>query len=173
MKHKHRSKYRLSSLVSNLLCHLLVTFVINKQIEKNVHNYHVCPSLLLPPSLVHYPVLSHLTIPAVRSQNITNKSCLVCVQSEKYASWVNLTSQLDRCCRGEAEVRILDFKTIWSDFQMPSQITTDKAKLRYMFRVSSPPQSRSKAVVCVSTPRMYPRSGYFLVMPKERGALIS
>ena len=32
-----------------------------------------------------------------------------------------------------------------------------------MVRVSSPTQSRSKAVVCVSTPRMYPRSGYFLV----------
>ena len=32
-----------------------------------------------------------------------------------------------------------------------------------MVRVSSPPQSRSKAVVCVSTPRMYPQSGYFLV----------
>ena len=32
-----------------------------------------------------------------------------------------------------------------------------------MVRVSSPPQSRSKAVVCVSTPRKYPRSGYFLV----------
>ena len=33
-----------------------------------------------------------------------------------------------------------------------------------MVRVLSPPQSRSKAVVCVSTPRMYPRSGYFLVL---------
>ena len=33
-----------------------------------------------------------------------------------------------------------------------------------MVRVSSPPQSWSKAVVCVSTPRMYPRSGYFLVI---------
>ena len=32
-----------------------------------------------------------------------------------------------------------------------------------MARVSSPPQSRSKAVVCVSSPRMYPHSGYFLV----------
>ena len=31
------------------------------------------------------------------------------------------------------------------------------------FRVSSPLQSRSKAVVCASTPRKYPRSGYFLV----------
>ena len=28
-----------------------------------------------------------------------------------------------------------------------------------------PPQSQSQAVVCVSTPRMYPRSGYFLVSP--------
>ena len=27
----------------------------------------------------------------------------------------------------------------------------------------SPPQSRSQAVVCVSKPRMYLRSGYFLV----------
>ena len=31
------------------------------------------------------------------------------------------------------------------------------------FRVSSPPWSWSQAVVCVSTPRKYPRSGYFLV----------
>ena len=31
------------------------------------------------------------------------------------------------------------------------------------FSVPSPPQSRSQAVVCVSTSRMYPRSGYFLV----------
>ena len=34
------------------------------------------------------------------------------------------------------------------------------------FRVSSPLQSRSKAVVCASTPRKYPRSGYFLVFHK-------
>ena len=37
-----------------------------------------------------------------------------------------------------------------------------------MVRVSIPPQSQSKAVVCVSTPRMYPRSGYFLVPYKVR-----
>ena len=34
------------------------------------------------------------------------------------------------------------------------------------FSVSPPPQSRSQAVVCASTPRMYPRSGYFLVTHK-------
>ena len=35
--------------------------------------------------------------------------------------------------------------------------------LKPHFRVSSPSQSRSQAVVCVSTPRKYPRSWYFLV----------
>ena len=30
------------------------------------------------------PVPSYLTIPAVTSQNVTNKSCLVCVKIEKY-----------------------------------------------------------------------------------------
>ena len=37
------------------------------------------------------------------------------------------------------------------------------------FSVPSPPQRRSQAVVCVSTPRMYPRSGYFLVNNKHTG----
>ena len=45
-----------------------------------------------------------------------------------------------------------------------------EAKLSYVYstqlRVSSPLQSRSKAVVCASTPRKYPRSGYFLVCLK-------
>ena len=38
-----------------------------------------------------------------------------------------------------------------------------------MVRVPSPPQSRSKAIVCVSTPRVYPRSGYFLVSLYREG----
>ena len=33
---------------------------------------------------------SHFTITAVGSQNITNKSCLVCVNSENYPFWVTL-----------------------------------------------------------------------------------
>ena len=99
--------------------------------------------------------------------------------------------------RGEAELNILDFKTTWSEFQNHRRTTTmhrqpcmlllhataiataaaaaatkitsflGKAKPSYVystqFRVSSPLQSRSKAVVCASTPRKYPRSGYFLV----------
>ena len=39
-----------------------------------------------------------------------------------------------------------------------------------MVRISSPPQSRSKAVVCASTPRMYPRSGFFLLRNNYRNA---
>ena len=57
-----------------------------------------------------------------------------------------LDAKSDCSRRGEAEVCILNFKTTWSEFL-------------------SPPQSRSQAAVCVSTPRMYPRSGYFLVFP--------
>ena len=62
------------------------------------------------------------------SQNVTNKSSLVCVKSEKYAFWITLTPQLDRCCRGEAEVRILDFKTTWSEFHRPSRTATGQGK---------------------------------------------
>ena len=35
------------------------------------------------------------------------------------------------------------------------------------FSVSLPPQSRWRVVVCVSTPRMYPRSGCFLLRKKS------
>ena len=69
--------------------------------------------------------------------------------------------------RGEAELRILDFKTTWSEFQKPCQTAAmrGEAELRtYNLKATLPPKSRSQAVVCVSTPRMYPRSGYFLVI---------
>ena len=71
----------------------------------------------------------------------------------------------------QTKVRILNFKTICLEFKIPSQNAPTEAEARCIFRVSSPPQSRSKAVVCVSTPRMYPRSGYFLVIVKEILAL--
>ena len=62
------------------------------------------------------------------SQNVTNKSCLVCAMSEKYSFWVTLRPQSDCCCRVEAEVRILDFKNTWSDFQKVSQTATEQGK---------------------------------------------
>ena len=51
-------------------------------------------------------------------------------------------------------------------FRNPCQTAAPRgeAELRiYNLKKRSPPQRRSKAVVCVRTPRMYPRSGYFLV----------
>ena len=48
--------------------------------------------------------------------------------SEKYAFWVTLRPQSDPCRRGEAEVRILDFKTTWSEFQKASQTATERGK---------------------------------------------
>ena len=48
--------------------------------------------------------------------------------SEKYSFWVTLRPQSDRCCRGEAEVRILYFKTTWSESQKVSQTATEQGK---------------------------------------------
>ena len=46
----------------------------------------------------------------------------------------------------------------------PSGTAATEAKPRCDYLILKPHgQSRSKAVVCVSRPRMYPRSGYFLV----------
>ena len=70
--------------------------------------------------------------------------------------------------RGESELRRLDFKTTWSEFQKPCQTTVTQGKAElciYYLNKTSPPQSFSQAVVCVSTPRMYPRRKYFLVLP--------
>ena len=48
--------------------------------------------------------------------------------SEKYAFWVTLRPQSDRCRRGEAEVRILYFKTTLSEFQKASQTATERGE---------------------------------------------
>ena len=55
--------------------------------------------------------------------------------SEKYALWVTLRPQSDRCCQGEAKVRILDFKTTWSEFQETSQTAPERgeAELRILY----------------------------------------
>ena len=44
----------------------------------------------------------------------------------------------DCSCRGEAEVRILNFKTTWSEFQMPSQTAPAEAKPRYVYSILKP-----------------------------------
>ena len=86
----------------------------------------VCPSMRpsVRPSV--RPCVQKLApILAVVSHNVTNKSCLVCAISEKYSFWVTLIPQSDRCYWGKAEVRILDFKTTWSEFQKASQTATE------------------------------------------------
>ena len=108
----------------------------------HLHNYfnlHVCPSFRRHVTSRH--VTSHFhffRFPAVVSQNVTNKSCLACVENEKYASWVIIRPQWDCCCRGEAEVRIIDFKTTWSEFQMPSQTAPAEAKPRCVYSILKP-----------------------------------
>ena len=104
----------------------------------------VCPSVvpwILPSVLPSYrPSVCPKTSPnsCSLSQNVTNKSYLVCVKSEKYASWVTLRAQLDCCRRGEAEVRIIKFKTTWSEFQMPSQTAPAEAKPRCVYSILKP-----------------------------------
>ena len=64
-------------------------------------------------------------------------------------------------------IHILNFKTTWSEFQRASQtaVRRGEAELRtYNLKKTSPPQSQSQAVVCVSTPRKYPLRGYILGM---------
>ena len=109
---------------------------------ENLNNYfdfHVCLSIRSSVrSSVRLCVRKLAQFSAVLSQNVTKKSCLVCDKSEKYAFWITLTPQLDRCCRGEAEVRIINFKTTWSEFQMPSQTAPAEAKLRCVYSILKP-----------------------------------
>ena len=62
----------------------------------NYFNFHVCLSIRLSVRSFVCPVPSAqklTSIPASVSQNVTNKSCLVRVKSEKYASLVTLRPQ--------------------------------------------------------------------------------
>ena len=70
-----------------------------------------------------------------------------------------LGSPSDHSQTATAKVRILDFKTTWSEFQKPYQTAAVQGKAElsiYNLKKISPPQSWSQAIVCVSTPRMYP-----------------
>ena len=92
--------------------------------EQHLNNYfdfHVRLSMVPSVRSVRPCVRKLTSIPAEVLQKVTNKSCLVCVKSKKYASWVTIRPQWDCCCRDKAEVRIIDFKITWSEFQMPSQ----------------------------------------------------
>ena len=103
-----------------------MTKILERLNLNNYFNFHVCLSFLRPlSSVLHVSVcrcVRKITqIPAVLSQNFTNKSCLVCVMSEKYASWVTLRPQWDRYRQGETKVCLLNFKMTWLEFQKTSQ----------------------------------------------------
>ena len=109
--------------------HTLRTFLKSSNLN-NYFDFHVCLSIhpFVRPFVRPVPSTQKLTsIPASVSQNVTNKSCLVCVKSKKYASWVTLRPQWDRCRQGKAKIHILDFKTTWSEFHMPSQTAPAEA----------------------------------------------
>ena len=118
----------------------------------NYFNFHVCLSIRFRPFVCVSENQLHF-LQSYHPENVTNKSCLVCVKSEKYTFLVTLRP-LGSMRQDKANLRSLQYQAKQSH---PSPYTQTH------FRVSQPPQSRSKAVVCVSTPRMYPRSGYFLV----------
>ena len=63
---------------------------------------------------------------------------------------------------GEAELYTLQY------LRGRSQATYSKTS----FSTSSPPQCWSQAVVCISIPKMYLRSGYFLLFYKEAVELV-
>ena len=85
-------------------------------------------------------------------QNVTNKSCLVCVKSEKHAFWVTLRL-LGPMQQGKAKLHTLHYQSRQSR----------AVYIKTHFSVSLPPQFWSQAVVCVSIPRMYPRRRHILV----------
>ena len=100
------------------MCTYYASFVCITSVNlNNYFDFHVRLSIRPSVRFVGPFVRKFTSIPAEVLQKVTNKSCLVCVKSEKYASWVTLWPQWDRYCRGKAKVRILDFKTTWSEFQ--------------------------------------------------------
>ena len=79
------------------------------------------------PSVHHLCVQKGAPIPAVVSQNFTDKGCLVCAMSEEYAFLVTLSQTAVVKPR---YLRILDFKPIWTDFQKANQTATEQGKAK-------------------------------------------
>ena len=133
------------SKITNTLTVISTNF--GRVISCNLHNYnnlHVCP-FLGRPLVAYHSVQSYFTNPVVWSQNVTNKSCLVCVKSEKYAFLVTPRLIIMSMRRGKAELHTFHY-------QLKKSQTMH---INLHFSTSLPPQCCSQAVVCVG--------GYFLV----------
>ena len=110
----------------------------------NYFNFHVCLSIRVSSvfRLPSVPCFQKLDpIPAVVSQNVINKRCLICIKRKNY--W----SLLDPC-RVHEKLNYVHYINWQGDA---------------FFSISSPHQCWSHEVVCVITPKMQPQRGYFLV----------
>ena len=108
-------------------------------VVKFLHIFQLPRLSVLPPPCVRACVracFQKLTpIPAVAQQSVSNKSCLLCVMSEKYIFWVTPRPQLDHCRQGKAKVRILNFRTTCSEFQRKFRLLLSKAKPSYVYSI--------------------------------------
>ena len=78
----------------------------------NYFNLHICVHLSFHPLIC--PCVRKLApIPAVVSQNVSNKSCLVCINNENYAFWVNVRTLR----QGETMLRISKLTSMFHHFQ--------------------------------------------------------
>ena len=111
--------------------------------------------------------------PAVVSQNVTYKSCLACVKSKRYASWFTIRPQWDCCCRGEAKVRTLGFKTTLSEFQKPGQTAPAEAKPRCVYWILKPHGQSSRCKVRLPLAEAKPRCVYSILKPHSQSFITS
>ena len=86
------------------VCHICSKqpYLLSTYVLRNLHryfNFHICLSIQQRPNY-------EFSIPEVVSQTVTNKSCLVCVKSEKYAFLVT-TRPLQSMRWREAELHTL------------------------------------------------------------------
>ena len=95
-----------------------------------------------------YVTLPFFPILAFVSHNVANESCLAYAKCIKYLVWVTLRP-LGSMKWGKTGIHTLQY---WSKYSQATYIEPH-------FGVSSPFQSQSQAVVCVSTLRMYPKAG--------------
>ena len=121
----------------------------------------VCPSRPVPsPS----PSLSPKKV--IETENFAKQSCQIHYKGDKNTSRVMLLPPLLL-----PPLLLLNAATTAAAAATKTTAFLGKAKPSYVystqFRVSSPLQSRSKAAVCASTPRKYPRSGHFLKFLRE------
>ena len=89
---KEMSIFAVAAIKEVIILTMIICFIpIYKRVSTlYLHNYfnlHVCP--FFQRRQCWRPTFE-FQIPAVVSQSVMNKSCLVCVKSGKYAFWVNL-----------------------------------------------------------------------------------